>query len=399
MIKDLLIFAIVAGLLFVAMNLPQLHLTIDRNMRLALSLVGAFVVVLLLNMGKERFSYVTPMIGYDEPQYIDALSNPENVIQERLPQDLVIPNQEININDVSDESDRTWAFDEVLLELSSPSRININPEEIVMLRSFLYEQPEEGAKIVRKQREEDLKNMKKAHEEYIANLHQELQHNIRLQKQAHEDQKKATRMELEEHKRAVHAQFEEERKQIEQEKHLLNKAAEKVKFNTTEDHKEEKLAEIEHAKSQLAKAEAKHEMNRKAEEVPLKEHEEHVKNLEAHLDKVHQKHIADAERQVSAVKAHLENQRQQHEEQRKAIEEPIIKEAEEKKSSSKEHFGIPSSKFAELKQGSTFYPQEVECFEFNQEIKENKEMMSGCSKCGVPMQYTTWQDFWKAGCM
>lgn len=72
-------------------------------------------------------------------------------------------------------------------------------------------------------------------------------------------------------------------------------------------------------------------------------------------------------------------------------------------------YGLPSSTFSDLDQTSKFYPDQVECFEetqtpntlenYNNEIKENKDMNSGCAKCGVPMEYTTWQEFWKAGCM
>jgi deoxycytidylate deaminase len=40
-----------------------------------------------------------------------------------------------------------------------------------------------------------------------------------------------------------------------------------------------------------------------------------------------------------------------------------------------------------------------EGFELPGEIRENREFDSGCQKCGVPMPYTTWQDFWKSGCM
>jgi hypothetical protein len=44
-------------------------------------------------------------------------------------------------------------------------------------------------------------------------------------------------------------------------------------------------------------------------------------------------------------------------------------------------------------------PVVKESFELPGEIRENREFDSGCQKCGVPMPYTTWQDFWKAGCM
>jgi hypothetical protein len=44
-------------------------------------------------------------------------------------------------------------------------------------------------------------------------------------------------------------------------------------------------------------------------------------------------------------------------------------------------------------------PAVKESFELPGEIRENREFDSGCQKCGVPMPYTTWQDFWQAGCM
>lgn len=44
-------------------------------------------------------------------------------------------------------------------------------------------------------------------------------------------------------------------------------------------------------------------------------------------------------------------------------------------------------------------PAVKESFELPGEIRENREFDSGCQKCGIPMPYTTWQDFWKAGCM
>jgi hypothetical protein len=41
----------------------------------------------------------------------------------------------------------------------------------------------------------------------------------------------------------------------------------------------------------------------------------------------------------------------------------------------------------------------VEGFEYpNEEMKEASEFNTGCQKCGEPMAYTSWQDFWKAGC-
>jgi hypothetical protein len=133
-----------------------------------------------------------------------------------------------------------------------------------------------------------------------------------------------------------------------------------------------------------------------------------VVEVERAIVKKHGDHVQEMEMLQREHEAKMMNLQRQHETKIVAMKDPAMIRREQDAHNAKMN-DLQNAHMEKMMKKQQAHDREIvamekkpvmkESFELPGEIRENREFDSGCQKCGVPMPYTTWQDFWHAGCM